>query len=176
MPKRFSSTGGCIRFALDLARKEKFNAALRALRNVEGHHLSSDDLRLVAQVNNRCGVLDAAEGCWLEIERRGEIEPGDCYMLGSLQIQLMRDASAARCYEREIEIASSSGNDYFLTSSVIRLAELMLKLKNLVRAKEVLSRVDDSAGEYLHDVGFRTKADLLREIDLLENENVPGSN
>lgn len=169
MPKRFSSTSGCIRLALDLAREGKISAALRTLRHVKGRRLSADDLRLAAQVNNRCGVLDAAENCWLEIERRGEMEPGDYYMLGSLQLQLLRDASAARCYEREIEIAASSGNKYFLTSSVIRLADLMLKLKNLPRAREVLICVDDSAGEYLHGIGFRTKADLLREIDCVDS-------
>jgi len=166
MPKRFSSTHGWLGFALDLARKKKCEKALQVLRKVGRHELNASDLRLAAQVNNRCGALGAAESCWMEIERRAEIEPGDYYMLGSLQVQMSKWDSAVRCFEREVALASSSGNDYFLGSSVIRLADLMLKLNNLPRAREVLAAVDDGAGDYLDGVGFRTKVELLREIDV----------
>ncbi len=96
------------------------------------------------------------------------MEPGDYYMLGSLQIQLSKYEPAARSFEHEIELAVSSGADYFHGSSVIRLAGLKLKLNDLSRARDVLASVDDSAGDYLHGIGFRTKVDILHEIDLAE--------
>jgi hypothetical protein len=169
MTKRFSSTHGWLCFALDLARKKKTEMALNTLRKVAHRQMSATDLRLVAQVNSRCGVLDAAEIAWAEIEKRNAMEPGDYYMLGSLQTQLSKVDSAARSFEREIEVSTASGDQYFLGSAAIRLAALMLKLNKLPRAKEVLSGVDDSAGDYLHGVGYKTKADLLSEISLAES-------
>ncbi|SEL39875.1 hypothetical protein SAMN05216359_108173 [Roseateles sp. YR242] len=73
--------------------------------------------------------------------------------------------SAARCFEQEIALALKIGKDYFLGSSVMRLADLMLRLNNPSRAKEVLAFVEDGTGDYVEGAGFRTKAALLREVE-----------
>lgn len=103
--------------------------------------------------------------CWLEVERRHQMEPGDYYMLGSLKMRLSNLDSAARCFEQEIALALKIGKDYFLGSSVMRLADLMLRLNNPSRAKEVLAFVEDGTGDYVEGAGFRTKAALLREVE-----------
>lgn len=171
MPKRYSSTNGWLSYALDLARKKSFSRALEVLGKVSSRKLDSNSLRLAAQVNNRCGVLVSAERYWLEIEKREEMEPGDYYMLGSLQMRLSKFESAVRCFEREIEISTRSGDDYFLGVSVTRLAYLKLKLNDYSAARKILERVTDSSGDYMDDFGFRTKVDILREIDLAEEKN-----
>ncbi|WP_141100982.1 hypothetical protein [Roseateles aquatilis] len=129
------------------------------------HELTSTNLRLAAQVNTRCELLERAADCWLEIERRHDMEPGDYYMLGSLRMREAKLESAAQCFEHDIALASKTGTYYFLGSSAIRLADLMLRLNNPSRAKEVMALVDDETGEYIDGAGFRTKAVLLREAE-----------
>ena len=165
MPKRFSSTEGWLGFALDLARKQQCEDAQKVLHKLVKRELTSADLRLAAQVNARCELLERAADCWLEVERRHEMEPGDYYMFGSLQMRMSKLDAAARCFEHEIALASKTGTDYFLGSSVVRLADLMLRLNNPSRAKEVLASVDDGTGDYIDGAGFRTKAVLLREAE-----------
>jgi hypothetical protein len=125
--------------------------------------MSPNDLRLSAQVNTRCEVLDQAEVCWLEIERRAAIEPGDYYMLGSLQMRLSKSGAAARCFERELEVSAAAGSAYFADSSAIRLADLKLQLGQPARAREALANVAEEAGDCIDGVGFRTKAAILRD-------------
>lgn len=164
MPKRFSSTEGWIGFALKLARKGRCEEAQQVLRQLVKRSLSPNDLRLAAQVNTRCELLDQAEVCWLEIERRAAMEPGDYYMLGSLQMRLSKAESAARCFERELEVSAAAGSTYFADSSAIRLADLRLRLGQPLRAREALANVADDAGDYLDGVGFRTKVAILRDV------------
>ena len=166
MSKRFSSTEGWLGFALKLARKGRCEEAQQILQKLAGRDLGPGDLRLAAQVNTRCELLDRAEACWLEIERRNEIEPGDYYMLGSLQMRQAKPESAARCFERELEISATTGTTYFADSSAIRLADLMLHLGQPMRAREVLATVAEEAGDYIDGVGFRTKAAILRDTNL----------
>ncbi|CAN7746030.1 MULTISPECIES: hypothetical protein [unclassified Variovorax] len=165
MSKRFSSTQGWLGFALDLARKSKFEEAQHVLAKLTGRQLSSSDLRLAAQVNRRCERLDRAEACWLKIEQCGQMEPGDYYMLGSLQMQMANPESAAQCFEREISIAARTGTNYYLGSASIRLADLMVRLDRPARAKEVLATLEDGAFDYVDGVGLRTKAAILQEIE-----------
>ena len=171
MPKRFSSTNGWLGFSLDLARKKNFSDALRVLHKMEARGLDFSGLRLAAQVNNRCGRVISAEKCWLENAERGGMGSGDYYMLGSLQMQLEKWVLAARSFEREIEIATLSGEDYFLGVSVIRLAVLKLKLNDTAGARSVLDGVAESIGDYIHDVGYQTKVDILQEIEISEKGN-----
>jgi tetratricopeptide (TPR) repeat protein len=164
MPKRFSSTEGWIGFALKLARRGRCEEAQQVLRKLVGRELSPDNIRLAAQVNTRCELLDRAEVCWLEIERRAAVEPGDYYMLGSLQMRLSKPESAARCFQRELEVSAAAGSAYFADSSAIRLADLMLQLGLPMRAREALANVAEEAGDYIDGVGFRTKAAILRDV------------
>ena len=168
MPKRFSSTEGRLGLALSLARKGRCEEAQQLIRGVAGRNLMSFHLRTIAQVNSRCGLLDNAEACWLEIDRRGEMEPGDFYMFGTLRVRLSKLELAARCFEREIAMGTTTGERYFVDSSVIRLADLFLRLGQPLRAREVLAVVGDDAGEYVDGIGFRTKVAILREVDLRE--------
>ena len=163
MPKRFSSTEGWLGFALRLARTGRCEAAQKIVRRMEGRELISSDLRTIAQINNRCESLSQAEACWLEIDRRGEMESGDFYMLGSLQARLRKLESAARSFEREIEVATATGESYFMDSSSIRLADLMVRLGQPLRAEQILASVGDEVGDYVDDVGFRTKAAILQD-------------
>jgi tetratricopeptide (TPR) repeat protein len=165
LTKRFSSTQGWLGYALKLARKGRRVQAQRVVQLVAKRELTSSDLRMAAQVNTRCEMIERAEECWLEVQRRHEMEPGDYYMLGSLQTRMSKLESAAQCFEREIALASSAGTDYFLGSAVIRLADLMLRLNNPSRAKEVLHSVGDGVGDHIDGVGFRTKTALLCEAE-----------
>lgn len=169
MSKRFSSTEGWTGFALKLARKGRCKEAQQVLRSLVGRDLSPADLLLAAHVNTRCELLEQAEACWLEIERRTAVEPGDYYMLGSLQMRLAKFESASRCFRRELEVSAATGSAYFADSSAIRLAELMRQLGQPTRAKEVLANVADEAGDYIDGVGFRTKAAILFDINRHEN-------
>lgn len=166
MPKRFSSTEGWLGLALKLARKGQCEEAQQIVRKLVGRELSADDLRLAAQVNTRCELLDRAEVCWLEIERRAAVEPGDYYMLGSLQLRLSKSDSAAGSFERELKISAAAGSSYFVNSSVIRLADLMVKQGHPLRAKEILANVGEEVGDYIDGVGFRTKEAILRDANL----------
>jgi tetratricopeptide (TPR) repeat protein len=164
MPKQLSSNEQSLAVALDLARKQRCEEAQRIAHNFAVHELTPPELRMAAQVYNRCGSLDRAEICWLELERRDGMEPGDYYMLGSLQTRMSKLESAAKCFEREIAMASTMGSDYFLGSSAIRLADLMLRLNNLSRAVEILDSLNDKVGDYIEGVGFRSKTTLLGEL------------
>lgn len=171
MPKRFSSTEGWIGFALRLARKGQCEQAQKVLQNLTGRSLGPSDLRLVAQVNTRCNALDRAELCWLEIERRAAMEPGDFYMLGSLQMRLSKFEAAICCSQRELEISSKTGPTYFTNSAAIKLAELELQQGRPKRARDALADVADQVGDYVDGVGFRTKATILRDAVRYETGN-----
>lgn len=164
MPKRISSAQGWLQVALDLAREKKLEEALRVLDKLTGRSLQASDLRMAAQVNRRCERPDRAEACWKELERRGEMESGDYYMFGSLQAQLSKPELAAQCFEREIAVSTNTGNDYFLGSAGIRLADLLMRLGQPSRAKEILASLKDGSSDYVDGVGLRTKAALLDEI------------
>lgn len=165
MPKRFSSTNGWLGFALNLSRKRKFEEAQQVLGKLTGRRFEPDDLRIAAQVNRRCERLDRAEACWLEIEQHGGMEPGDYYMLGSLQAQMDKPEAAAQCFEREIAMAASSGTNYYADSASIRLADLMVKLGCPARAKEVLASLKEDGSDYVDGVGIRTRSAILQEIE-----------
>lgn len=164
MPKRFSSTKGWIGFALKLARKGRCEEAQQVLQKLASRELSPEDLRFAAQIHTWCELLTRAEVCWLEIERRAAVEPGDYYMLGSLQIRLNKFESAAHCFERELAVSEAAGSMYFVESSTIRLADLMLQLGQPRRAREVLINVAEDVGDYIDGVGFRTKAAILCDV------------
>jgi len=171
MAKRISSTQGWLDHALQLARKSQFEAAQKALGKVLGRELTSNELRMAAQVNNRCGQLGQAEVCWLEVERRNHMDPGDYYMLGSLMVQMSKFDLAVKFLGREIEVAAKTGNDYFVDSATIKLADLLIRMNNLSGARTALASIDNSASEYVDGVGLRTKAAMLREIDDIQTRS-----
>jgi tetratricopeptide (TPR) repeat protein len=165
MPKRISSIQGWLKSALELARKRKFNEAQQVLRKLAGRNFQASDLRMAAIVNARCDNLDRAESCWLEIERRDKMKPGDYYMLGCLQARMSKHELAVQCFEREITISTNMKTDYFLDSNAIQLASLMVKFGRPSRAKEILASVKDNVADHVEGVGVRTRAAIMQEIE-----------
>jgi hypothetical protein len=164
MSSKINTADGLLTAALKLAREKKYEQALKAIETLDAEGLESNSLRKVALVNSYCGLLAASELCWLEIDRRKEMSAGDFYMLASLQADLLKRELAEHNFEREIALAAETGNSYYLSSSVIRLAQLLVENKKHQRAREVLSLIDNEAGDFLPHVGYRTKVDILRDM------------
>jgi tetratricopeptide (TPR) repeat protein len=164
MPKRISSTEGFLKYALKLARNERYEQALEVTARIKNRAFSSDDLTKVALMHSYGGQLAESELSWLEIERRNEMKSGGYLMLASLQIELSKFELAIRSLEKEIDLSKAAGNHYFHDSAAIRLAYLQIQAKSYSEAKKTLAFVADDQGDFIPSVGYKTKADLLVEI------------
>ena len=164
MPKRISSTDGFLRCALRLARSDKYEQALLLMARIKSRALSSDNLTKVALIHSYGGQLAASELSWLEIERRHEMQSGGYFMLASLQIELSKNELAIKSLGKEIDLSKTTGNQYFVDSAAIRLAYLQIQMKNYSEAKKTLNLIGDAQGDFIPNVGYRTKADLVIEI------------
>jgi tetratricopeptide (TPR) repeat protein len=152
--------------ALSLAKGGKFDEALLELRNAEESEqpMSAPQLRQAALVNSYCGRLSEAVDCWLKIEGSGEMGHGDFYMMGCLQADLSKTADAIDSLVNEIDLAKKIGNQFYLSSSVIRLADLYIKQKDKKSAIGVLSLIGDQEGDFIPGRGYTTKSNFLSEL------------
>jgi hypothetical protein len=168
MPIRISSTVGFLNVALTHAREGGYEKALPIVKKIEKKPLSSDCLRKLALVHSYGGQLSASEACWIEVERRNEMKSGDFFMLGSLQVGLSKADLAIRSLEKELLLASTTTNQFFLVSSVVTLSHLLIQKQEYKRATSALDLIASDDGDFVPSVGYRTKADLLSEISRLQ--------
>ncbi len=150
--------------ALKLAKHGAFEEAQSMVAKVERELLSTDDLRTLALVHSYCGREGDAEQTWESICARPDVGIGDCYMLASTQISLGRSEPAIGNLQREIAISNSRGDVAYLSVSVINLAFLLAGKGRKAEARDVLKRLADSEGTYIHGVGQVTKRDLLAKL------------
>lgn len=164
MTKRISSTDGHLKYALKLARTERYDQALQVLARIKDRSFSSSNLIKVALIHSYGGELAKSESNWLEIERRNEMQDGGYLMLASLQIELSKTDLAIKSLEKEINISKKTGNQNFIVSAAISLAYLQIKVKNHEDAKRTLYLVEDNQGDFIPNVGYKTKVDLLVQM------------
>lgn len=169
MPRRISSTVGFLNLALTYAREGSYEKARPLVKRIEKKgSLSSDYLRKLALVHSYGGRLSASEACWIEIKRRNEMKSGDFFMLGSLQVDLSKTDLAIRSLESEMFLASTTANHFFLVSTAVTLSHLLIHKQEYQRATAALALIAIDDGDFIPSVGYRTKADLLREIPSLQ--------
>jgi tetratricopeptide (TPR) repeat protein len=164
MPRRISTTSGFLKYALNLARNDKYNKALSIIQKVEKRALTSDDLQKIALAHSYGGQLAASEASWLEVERRNEMKSGGYLMLASLQMELAKPVPAIESLEKEIHLAKTTSNKYYLSSAAIRLGYLQIKAKDYSKAKDTLALIGDEEGDFIPNLGYKTKAALLKEV------------
>lgn len=153
-----------LRSALKLAKNGSFDEAQAMVAQVERELLSTDDLRTLALVHSYCGRESEAEQTWESICARADVGVGDCYMLASTQISLGHSAPAIDNLQREIATSDSRGDVSYLSVSAINLAFLLVGKGRKAEALDVLKRLGDSEGTYIHGVGQVTKRDLLAKL------------
>lgn len=152
--------------ALRLARDEKVDEAQELLSMIEVSGLSSDDVRSAALAYSYCHDMEMSERCWDRVVSSGEEAAGDRFMLASTQADFGRSDEALRNLRGEIELATRSGNDYYLSASVIVAAGILLNRHDKSAARDLLALVPDDAGYYLRGVDSgRSCSSLLKPID-----------
>ena len=161
MPIRISSTKGLLKYSLKLSKGNRCLAALKFLTRAKRRNFSSDDLRKAALIYSYCNLAIDSEKCWLEIEARAEMAPGDFYMLGSLQAKMKKTEPAIHSLEHEIQLSLSLSESYYLSSSAIILANLLIEVGAISKAKEVLELVNPGEGGFIPNVGYKTKEELF---------------
>jgi hypothetical protein len=164
MPRRISTTSGFLKYALNLARNDKYDKALAIIKKIEKRVLVSDDLQKIALAHSYGGQLADSEASWLEVERRNEMKSGGYLMLASLQMELSKSTQAIASLEKEIRLAKTTSNQYYLSSATIRLSYLQIKANDCSKAKETLAHIDDNEGDFIPGLGYKTKAMLLSEM------------
>jgi hypothetical protein len=164
MPRRISTTSGFLKYALNLARNDKYDKALSIIQKIEKRTLTSDNLQKIALAHSYGGQLAASEASWLELERRCEMKSGGYLMLGSLQMELAKPALAIASLEKEIHLAKTTSNQYYLSSAAIKLSYLHIEAKDYAKAKETLALIGNDEGDFIPNLGYKTKAVLLSEI------------
>ena len=162
--EKTSSSTQSLRAALKLAKNGSFEEAQALVNKVAGEPLPTDDLRTLALVYSYCGREGEAEQTWESICERPDVGMGDCYMLASTQVSLGHAEPAIGNLQREIETSDSRGDKSYLSVSAISLAFLLARKGRKTEALEVLKRLDDSEGTYIHGVGQVTKRDLLAKL------------
>gem|GEM_PF-3329006 len=85
-------------------------------------------------------------------------------MLATTQINLGHSEQAIEYLQREIAASDSRGDASYLSVSAINLAFLLVRKGRKAEAQEVLQRLGDSEGTYIHGVGQVTKRDLLAKL------------
>jgi hypothetical protein len=150
--------------ALKLAKNGAFKEAQTMAAKVEMDSLSTDDLRTLALVHSYCGREGDAEQTWESICARADVGIGDCYMLASTQMRLGHSEPAIGNLQREIAASDSRGDVSYLSVSVINLAFLLAGKGRKAEARDILKRLADSEGTYIHGVGQVTKRDLLAKL------------
>jgi len=153
-----------LRSALKLAKSGSFDEAQAMVAGVERGGLSTDDLRTLALVHSYCGHESEAGQTWESICARADVGIGDCYMLATTQINLGHSEQAIEYLQREIAASDSRGDASYLSVSAINLAFLLVRKGRKAEAQEVLQRLGDSEGTYIHGVGQVTKRDLLAKL------------
>jgi tetratricopeptide (TPR) repeat protein len=164
MPLRISTTSGFLKYALKLARNDNYKKSLAIITKIEKRALAAEDLQKIALAHSYGGQLAASEASWLEIERRNEMKSGSYLMLASLQMELSKSAQAIDSLEKEIHLAKTTTNQYYLSSAAIRLGYLKIKANEYSKAKEILAIIEDNEGDFIPGLGYKTKAELLGEI------------
>jgi hypothetical protein len=164
MPRRISTTNGFLKYALNLARNDKYVKALAIIKRIEKRALISDDLQKIALAHSYGGQLAASEASWLEVERRNEMKSGSYLMLASLQMELLKSSHAIASLEKELYLAKTTPSQYYLSSAAIRLSYLLIKANDYSKAKETLALIEDDEGDFIPGVGYKTKVALLSEM------------
>jgi hypothetical protein len=157
---------GALRAALKLAKSGAFEEAQAKVALIEKDSLPTADLRDLALIHSYCGREDHAVRIWESICARDDVGVGDCFMLASTQMGLGHSEQAMGNLRREIARSDSESNLAYLSVSAINLAFLLAGKgrKNEAEALDVLSRLGDSEGTYVHGVGHVTKRDLLAKL------------
>lgn len=157
----FDSDSAALKKALRLARDEKVEEAQELLSTIEVSELGSEDARSAALAYAQCKKMEMSKRCWERVVSTGDEVAGDRFMLASAQADIGSWDEALQNLLREIDLATSSGNDYYLSAAVIVAAGILLNRHDKSSAKQLLALVPDDAGYYVRGVGFRTKLQLL---------------
>ncbi|SFU61285.1 hypothetical protein SAMN05216350_103136 [Polaromonas sp. YR568] len=91
--------------------------------------------------------------------------PGDFYMLGSLQAEMKKIEPAIHSLEHEIQLSLTLSESYYLCSSAIILASLLIEAGDIPEAKKILKLVDPGEGGFIPHVGYKTKVELLARVE-----------
>lgn len=159
-----SSDAQVLRSALKLAKNGAFDEAQAMAAKVERDLLATKDLRTLALIQSYCGREHEAEQIWASVCARADVGIGDCFMLASTQISLGRSEPAIGNLQQEIAASDSAGDLSYLSVSAINLAFLLAGRNRKAEALDVLRRLGDSEGTYIHGVGQVTKQDLLVKL------------
>ncbi len=150
--------------ALALSKSRKHEAALVLVDKIDMGQLDAAQLQKLALTFSYANRPERSESCWLEIERRGEMKLGYFYMLGAIQADQMKVQDAIRSLEKELSLCIASKESFYLVSTAIRLAYLLSKEKNTCRAKEILALIGDADGDFIPELGYQTKHDLMKYL------------
>lgn len=159
-----SSDAQALRSALKLAKNGAIEEAQTIAARVDKDLLATEDLRTLALVHSYCGREHDAEQTWANVCARDDVGIGDCFMLASTQISLGHSEEAIGNLLREIATSDRRADISYLSVSAINLAFLLSGKGRKAEALEVLSRLGDSEGTYVHGVGQVTKRDLLVKL------------
>jgi hypothetical protein len=154
--------------ALARARKGDVARAIAALSKVKRRTLSTYNLRTCAQVYNRCQLLDSAESTWIKIIESGQAEPGDNFMLGSVQWRLNLIDKAIISFNEEVKVSSEHRDTYFINSARMKLAYLLGLRARYDEAMAVLGELADDYSELVPEVGRKSKSQMLDELKRLK--------
>lgn len=148
--------------ALALSKSRKHEAALVLVDKIDLGQLDAAQLQKLALTFSYANRPERSESCWLEIEQRGEMKPGYFYMLGSIQADQEKSKEAIASLEKELSHCIVSKDSYYLVGTVIRLTYLHSQEKNISRAKQILAFIGDADGDFIPELGYQTKRDLMK--------------
>jgi tetratricopeptide (TPR) repeat protein len=153
-----------LKAALKLAKDGVTAKALDLVVGLEADSLLTDELRTLALVHSYCGQEQDAEQVWARVCSRDDIGIGDCYMLGTTQLALGHKSEAIESLRRELAAADAKADSRYESISAINLAYLLSVRDLKDEALQVLQRLGDADGTYVHGVGQLTKRDLLARL------------
>jgi tetratricopeptide (TPR) repeat protein len=153
-----------LKSALKLAKDGLTAKALELVDGLDRDSLLTEELRTLALVHSYCGQEHDAEQAWARVCSRDDVGIGDCFMLGTTQLALGHTDEAIASLRRELAAADSNADSRYESVSAINLA-FLLSVRGLKdEALQVLQRIGDADGTYVHGVGQLTKRDLLARL------------
>ncbi len=165
MQENFRSAQDCLDVALRLAKNGRFTEARQMLDLLQDRELTPYELRILANVTSRCGMFDRTVSTWEQLDRIGEILPGDRYMQGMAHTELSNMSHAIRCFEQELALVDQTGDQTFFQSAAFLLAYWLIKSHDLQRAGKILDLIQqDGDTFFVPNLGVRTKADMIAEL------------
>jgi hypothetical protein len=153
-----------LKSALKLAKNGATADAQQLVVGLDEGSLQTEELRTLALVYSYCGQEHDAERVWSQVCSRADIGIGDCFMLGTTQLALGHTDEAIESLQREIAAADANSDLRYESVSVINLAFLLSVRGAKDQAHQVLQRIGDADGTYVHGVGQLTKRDLLARL------------